>query len=359
MAALLYNETMRLHPALALLLVSALLPGATLRVSAPASPNAACSAALPDGRSFLTGGRTPATSLPLAGYFEKDGTVSTASPMLEARAGHVCVAFADGSVLVAGDDTGKRGATNSAEIFHPDTKSWTATGAMLTARTGAAAILLKSGKVLVAGGESGGAAANTLEIYDPAEGRFEQAPGILSAPRSRHAIAVLEDGGVLIAGGFESGKALDSIDLYDPGQNRVAAAGHMSVPRANFTATRLGGGRVLFAGGTDGSGELASADVYDAATGRTTPAEPLAAARQGHIAIRVPGSDQVLIAAGTATGRVLDSGEIYSPSLNAFRPAADAAGEGAVATITVGIFGPDMKIRASKTFRIHAAPARR
>jgi hypothetical protein len=49
--------------------------------------------------------------------------------VLEARDGHVCVAFVDGSVLVAGGDTGKHGATNSAEVFHPDTHSWTATGA--------------------------------------------------------------------------------------------------------------------------------------------------------------------------------------------------------------------------------------
>ena len=338
-------------------LLPAFLLAANLHVSA--SPNAACAVALPDGRSFLTGGRATTNSLPLAAYFEKDGTVSPASPMVEARAGHVCVGFPDGSVLVAGGDTGKRGATNSAEVFHADTNSWTATGAMLTARTGAAAILLKNGKVLVAGGESGGVAANTLEIYDPAQGRFEQAPGILSAPRSRHAIAVLESGGVLIAGGFDGATALDSIDLFDPAQNRTLPAGRMSAPRANFTATWLDGSRVLFAGGTDGTSELASAEIYDAATGRTAPAAPLGTARQGQIAIRVPGSDQVLIAAGTAAGRVLDSGEVCSLSLNAFRPAADDGGEGAVTTITVGIFGPDMKIRASRAFRIHAAPPRR
>jgi Kelch motif len=54
--------------------------------------------------------------------FEKDGTLSAASPILEARAGHACVAFQDRTLLVAG------GATNSAEVFHPDTHSWTVTG---------------------------------------------------------------------------------------------------------------------------------------------------------------------------------------------------------------------------------------
>lgn len=53
--------------------------------------------------------------------------------MLEARAGHACVAFQDRTSLVAG------GATNSEEVCHPDTRSWTVNGAMLTARTGAAA----------------------------------------------------------------------------------------------------------------------------------------------------------------------------------------------------------------------------
>src|ERR1039457_5736534 len=137
-------------------LLPAFLLAANLQVSA--SPNAACAVALSDGRSFLTGGRATTNSLPLAAYFEKDGTVSPASPMVEARAGHVCVGFPDGSVLVAGGDTGKRGATNSAEVYHADTNSWTATGAMLTARTGAAAILLKNGKVLVARRRVGGRA---------------------------------------------------------------------------------------------------------------------------------------------------------------------------------------------------------
>src|SRR5438046_5323466 len=134
-----------------------------MEVSASAATSGACSALLPDGRSFITGGRASAEPLSVARYFERNGTVSAAASMLAARTGHICITLADGTVLVAGGEAGKE-ATNSAEIYHPDTDTWASKGGMLSARKGATAILLKNGMALVAGGEVSGKPTNTLEI---------------------------------------------------------------------------------------------------------------------------------------------------------------------------------------------------
>jgi hypothetical protein len=288
-----------------------------------------CSATLADGRSLLSGGGSPTTPISTASFFHKDGQVVPASPMLAARASHVCIALKDGSILAAGGATGPGGPTNAAEIFNPTTNLWSTTGAMLTARTDAAAILLTSGNVLVTGGQTSGQIANSLEIYDSQAGRFRLAAGVLSSPRSRHAIAVLKDGRVLIAGGYDGDHTLDTIDIFDPVTETVRPAGFMSGPREAFTATELSDGRILLAGGFDGVKELASAELFDPATGAVTPASSLAKPRQSHIAIRPAGSENVLLAGGSSDRRPgrrsLLPAELFVPSLNAFVPAVESS----------------------------------
>src|SRR5436309_10799090 len=325
---------------------------ASLQISASGSRDGTCSAALADGRSFVTGGSNSAGTLSTAKYFGRNGQFIGAAPMLTSRRDHLCVALDDATILVADGDSGKNGPTNSAEIFHTDTNQWTPTGPMLTARRRAATVLLRSGMVLVAGGEVAGQTINTLEIYDPAEGRFEHAVGVLSAARTGYALAALNDGRVLIAGGFEGARALDSIDMFDPALG-VIYAGRMSTPRANFTATTLSDGNVLFTGGTDGPHELASAEVYDPSTGNLLPTEPLAAPRQNHIAVRPADSDIVLIAGGKAAGKAVDSAEFFVLSRNAFEAAPETATqEKGGRTITVASLNRDATVRAVRTYRL-------
>jgi len=230
---------MRLGP----FLFAALLTGAATHVSA--APSATCSTRLADGRSFLTGGTTSAAPnanpIAIAHFFENDGSLKPAAPMLAARAAHVCIALQDSSILVAGGVSGPGGPTNSAEIYDPKTDNGGPTGAMLTARTSAAAILLKDGRVLVSGGDYSGQIANTLEIYDPAENRFRVARDVLSSARAGHAIALLNDGRILIAGGTDGGRVLNTIDIFDPATEAIRPAGFMTSPRSDFTATTLAG----------------------------------------------------------------------------------------------------------------------
>lgn len=313
-----------------------------------------CSAFLPDGRSLVTGGNSKTGSLTIARFFERQGQLTEIAPMLAGRANHVCIALSDGTVLVAGGVDGIE-ATETAEIYHPDTNSWTPTLPLLTARRGASSVLLKNGRALIIGGESGGRVIDTLEFYDPVAGRFEQAPGALSTTRTHYAVTALNDGRVLVAGGLQNGKAVDTIDIYDP-ELGVRFSGRMLVARANFTATTLTDGKVLLVGGTDGSQELTSAEVYDPETQDVVTVAPLATARQNHIAIRSRASGSVVIAGGMADGRDIQSAEIFSPRLNAFEAAQEATSSESGPTITIGALNADATIRSKKTFRVPQQP---
>src|SRR4030095_13771378 len=99
-------------------LLLVLAPRADLQISASASQDGACSTALADGRSFITGGITATGPVSSAGYFEADGRVTAVAPMLMARAKHICIGLEDGTVLVAGG-VATNGVTSTAEIFHP------------------------------------------------------------------------------------------------------------------------------------------------------------------------------------------------------------------------------------------------
>src|SRR5205823_6697195 len=104
-------------------------------------------------------------------------------------------------------------------------------------------------------------------------------------------------------------------------------------------------------GGTDGSHELATAEVYDPATGATTKTEPLAAARQSQFAARPAGVDRVLIAAGTANGKSVDSAEFFVPARNAFEPAPEIeAGQKVGRILTIGLLGADASLRAARSY---------
>jgi hypothetical protein len=311
-----------------------------------------CSTALPDGRSLVTGGATQAVPLASAKLFELRGRLTQVAPMHNSRKNHTCIAMQDRTVLVTGGEKSKDGVISDAEIYHPDTNTWTDTLPLLRARRGASAVLLKNGKALIVGGEADGRVIDTLEFYDPTTGRFEQAPGALSAARTRYALAVLDDGRVLIAGGIEAGRAIDFIDIYDP-ELGVRFSGRMLTARANFTATTLANGKVLLAGGTDGKHELASAEIYDPATGDVTVAAPMASPRQNHIAVRSRSSDVVLIGGGTADGREVSSAEIFVPERGAFELAQQAGEEQENGpTITIGSLNADATIRSTKTYRL-------
>jgi N-acetylneuraminic acid mutarotase len=186
--------------------------------------------------------------------------------MIEVRANPTITLLRDGRMLVAG---GQFFGLGTAELYDPDSGTWTATGSMAEGRIGHTAALLPDGRVLVAGGytnDSSGSFATMLasaELYDPSNGTWTVTGNMIQA-RNDHTATSLPDGTVLVAGGsnVSSGTQLASAELYDPNSGSWTITVSMTEARSGHTATLLLDGTVLVAGAGGGTPEL-----YDPGSG--------------------------------------------------------------------------------------------
>ena len=131
------------------------------------------------------------------------GTWTGAGELVEARVRASATRLPDGRVIVVGGDTGDQVGLATAELYDPDTGRWTATAPMSDGRTLLAATVMEDGRVLAVGGFWGGATSNYLasaELYDPDTDSWSR-DARLAAPRYIHTATLLDDGTVLVVGG--------------------------------------------------------------------------------------------------------------------------------------------------------------
>jgi WD40 repeat protein len=224
----------------------------------------------------------------------------------------------DGRVLIAGGwGTDDNQFPTSAELYDPQTGTFSPTGSMVSRHADGTAILLATGKVLIVGGQPDG----TAELYDPAAGTFSQTGSAMDFDVGSSA-TLLRDGRVLVVGGGITCEPTCTpvayAELYDPATGRFTQTGSMVVPRESQTATLLTDGRVLITGGTswctaDGCEDAASAELYDPATGKFTLTGSMSRSRSSSMAALLS-DGKVLIAVGGD-----QSAELYDPGTGAFR----------------------------------------
>jgi Kelch motif len=214
---------------------------------------------LRDGKVLVAGG----TGAKL--YDPDSGSWSATGPMIAPRYDHTATLLRDGSVLVAGGDQveGSCGQMEchpmppEAELYHPDTASWTAVpmgAAAPSQRFGWWASLLRDGTLLLIG--------DSANLFDPTRGTWSTPAGW---PEPGYPKALLPDDTVLLA---VEGPSCTAAVLYDPrsgsstsASNRLRCESAMGQPPLY---TPLRDGTVLASGGSQCSND---GDLACAATG--------------------------------------------------------------------------------------------
>ena len=299
---------------------------------------------LRNGEALVTGGGVGRIALGTAEAYDPARSQWRAvAPLRQVRRGHQAAVLNDGRVLVAGG-LAEGQPLSSAEVYDPGTDGWTTTGPMAAPRLGASLTVLRDGRVLAAGGTSGsvsdpaaGQAAGPVasaELFDPQTGTWTTAAA-MTTPRFEHTATMLEDGRVLITAGLgpgpEGARPLASTELFDPAAGTFVRSTDLSEARSNHAAVQLPDKTVLVTGGlgraaSGGEAGLASAEVYDARRGSWTKVASLAQARTGATAT-VLAEGQVLVAGGEAVDqgsrRSLTTAEVYDPAGGTWRAAGD------------------------------------
>jgi hypothetical protein len=255
-------------------------------------------------------------------YNPANGTFTfTGNPVTVRNSFYTATLLENGKVLLAGgvSTTGPL-AIASAELYDPETETFTATGSLNVARYGHTSTLLGNGQVLITGGQTSASSfLSSAELYDPVTGTFTLTAS-LGVARGQHTATLLLDDTVLIAGGQTTGGSIStSAEIFSPATVSFTFAGSLNVARLFHTATRLFNGKVLLAGGNGGnSGNIASAELYDPLTRTFTSTGSLITGRDFHTATLL-NNGMILVAGGLDhTGNPLASAELYDIATGTF-----------------------------------------
>jgi MYXO-CTERM domain-containing protein len=285
-----------------------------------ASPFASHAAvATPDGRVLLVGLNDATEST--AQVFDPNTQTFTATgaPTSFTPGSHSLTLLRNGRVLVYGGcPCGSIGgpiiSSNAAEVWDASlaggTGAFQATGNGTLGRLGHTATLLPDGNVLILGALDA-TGASSAELYNPSTGTFSAVAESLTAARSGHTATLLPNGNVLIVGGEQA-----SAELYLGGssaqRSTFADGPAMTTGRSEHTETTLSDGRVLFAGGELFSfGLTYTAEIFDEATQSFVDAGAMQVVRRRHTATLLR-DGRVLLTGGSDGTTTLSSAEVWS-----------------------------------------------
>jgi hypothetical protein len=216
------------------------------------------SAVLEDGRVLVAGGASRATGVMLASaelYDPDTNTWSVTGSMSVDRGALTLTALSGDSsraaIAIGGRDS--EGELSSSELYNAETGAWIASAELPMATAEHAAVLLDNGDLLVAGGSAGTA---TALLAEGASAWISAGELIAEEPGST--LTALADGSALLIGPTSPGA-----QRYVPGLDGWLAAGEPRVTRTQHTATRLLDGTVLIVGGAPVAREPDDAGVEE------------------------------------------------------------------------------------------------
>jgi hypothetical protein len=276
---------------------------------------------LADGRVLVVGGYGSSGLLATVDLFDPGtGLFASGTSLPAVRSGHAAVRLPDGGVLIVGGtaDYSVGPYYADAEIYDPGTGLWTHVAGPMPGggRRALAAALLPSGRVLVAGGIAT-VAFDTADLFDPVSRTFTATGRMTSVRSNQTALIMLNNGLVLVTGGEQTPGG--SIEFYYPLDPPYVTAGFtagvaLPVSRRDHTTTALKDGRLLIAGGFDSSGSrLNTALLYNPYTNSYEPPLTMSAARAEHCATLL-GDGRVLLTFGDTGG----TAEIFNPVTGSF-----------------------------------------
>jgi PKD repeat protein/N-acetylneuraminic acid mutarotase len=281
-------------------------------------------------------------------YDKATGTWIATGSLLQGRAQHTATLLPNGKVLVTGgfitDHT--QGSTATAELYDPQTGTWTATGSMTTARALHSATLLPNGMVLVVGGRAAtwvgwwDKTLKTAELYNPATGTWT-ATSSMGWMRENHTATLLPNGKVAILGGLieysTGGGTLDThingsvtnpvAEVYDPATATWTTIQSTAPFAGEQATTLLPSGQLLISGGNPKLGNVNEVSkallAFDLQIGTWTQAANVGQARSYNASTLLP-DGTVLTSGGLGTGGIsINKSETYNPATNTWTASLD------------------------------------
>lgn len=261
---------------------------------------------LPDGRVMVCGGDNIDGTFQdiVFAYTPSSGIWDALTVMTSGRTGHSATVMPDGRVLVVG---GTASSPSTAEIYDPDTNTWSPTTSPQEEYDFQPAVLLGDGRVMVIG-------VTFCEIFNPITNTWSYTSNH-SGSRSACQAVVMDDGRVVVVGGASNTTA----DVYNPINNtwvQTSAYADIDLFATGLISYR---GGVFLAGGSDDGVTTDKCKFLNASTLVWEERASLPVPRYFHDIGRL--SDGTLLAANGLDdfGNPPSSCSIYDPNTNTWK----------------------------------------